>query len=243
MVVERKGRERGFDRDGKKKDRAEREKEKTERDREQTLANWVPKTTLGKKVRAGEITSLDDLFKDNKPVLEPEIIDSLLQLEESLVDVKKTTRVVRAGRKFSFRVAVLVGNRNGFIGLGVGKDTEKWPAVKKAAKNAKLNLVQIARGCGSWECTCNTHHSVPFKVTGKSAAANVTLMPAPKGVGLVVGDNIKQVLRFAGITDVWSKTTGATSTKLNFIKATIDALTKTTKMKASDEIAKKRERR
>ena len=242
MVFERQGRRKGFDQGEKRKTRAEREKEKAEREREETLANWVPKTMLGKRVRAGDVTSLEDLFKENKPILESEIIDSLLQLEESLVDVKKTTRVVRAGRKFSFRVTVLIGNRNGFIGLGTAKDAEKWPAVKKATKKAKLNIVQIARGCGSWECTCNTHHSVPFKVTGKSAAANVTLLPAPRGVGLVAGDNIKQVLRFAGITDVWSKTTGATSTKLNFIKATIDALSNIKKMKVSDEIAKKREK-
>ena len=224
------------------KKRREAEEMRKEDEREKALAEWVPKTELGKKVQAGEITSIEQIFKENKSILEPEIVDSLLQLEEAVVDVNKTTRVVRAGRKFSFRVAVLVGNRNGYIGLGTAKDTEKWPAVKKATKNAKLNLVQIARGCGSWECTCNTQHSVPFKVTGKNAAARVTLLPAPRGVGLVAGDNIKDVLRFAGISDVWSKVTGATSTKLNFIRATIDALKKTRDMKASNAIAKKIER-
>ncbi len=212
-------------------------------EREKRLADWVPKTELGKKVRVGEITSIEEVFKENKPILEPEIADALLQLEENIVDVKKTTRVVRAGRKFSFRVAVLVGNRNGYIGLGTAKDAEKWPAVNKATNNAKLNLVKVGRGCGSWECTCNTQHSVPFKVTGKNAAARVTLLPAPRGVGLVAGDNIKDVLRFAGITDVWCKVTGATSTKLNFIRATINALSKTTEMKASNAIVKKMERR
>ena len=211
-------------------------------EREKALSQWVPKTGLGKRVRTGEITSMDELAKENRPILEPEIVDTLLQLEEKVVDVRKTTRVVRAGRKFSFRVAILVGNRNGYIGLGTAKDTEKWPAARKATKNAKLNLIKIARGCGSWECTCNTQHSVPFRVTGKNAAARVTLLPTPRGVGLVAGDNIKDVLRLAGITDVWCKVTGATSTKLNFIRATIDALGRTTKMKASNQIAKKMER-
>ena len=222
--------------------RSEAKEMRKDDEREKALAAWVPKTGLGKKIQAGEITSIEQVLKENRLILEPEIVDSLLQLEEAVVDVKKTTRVVRAGRKFSFRVAVLVGNRNGYIGLGTAKDTEKWPAVKKATKKAKLNMVQIARGCGSWECTCNTQHSVPFRVTGKNAAARVTLLPAPRGVGLVVGDNIKDVLRFAGITDVWSKVTGATSTKLNFIRATIDALKKTKDMKASNAIAKKIER-
>ncbi|MAG21985.1 MAG: 30S ribosomal protein S5 [Candidatus Diapherotrites archaeon] len=212
-------------------------------EKEKELTAWIPKTRLGKKVKAGEITSIEEIFKENTPVQEPEIIDILLNLEETVVDVKKTTRVVRAGRKFSFRVAVLVGNKNGVIGLGTAKDAEKWPAVKKAARKAKLNLVQIARSCGSWECTCSIQHSVPFRVSGKNAAARITLLPAPRGVGLVVGDNIKDVLRFAGVSDVWCKVTGATSTKLNFIRATIDALSKTTKMKASNAITKKMERR
>jgi len=207
------------------------------------VEEWIPKTELGKKVMAGDITSIDEIFKENKKILEPEIVDRLLELEEMVIDTKKTTRVVRAGRKFSFRVAVLVGNKNGYVGLGTAKDTEKWPAVRKATKNAKLNLVHLGRGCGSWECTCNIQHSVPFKVTGKNAAANVTLLPAPRGVGLVVGDNIKDVLKFAGIEDVWCKVSGATRTKLNFIRATIDALNKTTRMKTSNEIAKKRERK
>jgi small subunit ribosomal protein S5 len=214
-----------------------------ESEREKALAEWIPKTELGKKVRAGEITSIEEVFKENMVIMEPQIVDALLQLEEKVVDVKKTTRVVRAGRKFSFRVAVLVGNRNGYIGLGVAKDAEKWPAVKKATNNAKLSLAYVGRGCGSWECTCNTLHSVPFKVTGKNSAARVTLLPAPKGAGLVAGDNIKDVLRFAGIKDVWCKATGATSTKLNFIRATIDALGRTTRMKVSSAIAKKSERR
>lgn len=206
------------------------------------LAAWTPKTELGKKVLAGEITSIDEIIKNNQAVQESEIIDYLMPLEEKMIEFKKTTRVVRAGRKFSFRIAVLVGNKNGYVGVGTAKDTEKWPAVKKATRKAKLRLVKVRRGCGSWECTCGTGHSVPFKVTGKNASVKVTFLPAPKGTGMVAGEAIKDVLKFAGVTDVWTKVSGATDTRLNFVKAAIKALSQTTKMKVSDEIEKKGEK-
>jgi len=208
-------------------------------EKERALADWVPKTELGKKVLAGEITDINQIFDKNISILEPAIVDKLLELEEKIVDVKKTTRVVAAGRQFSFRVAVLVGNRNGFVGLGTAKDKEKWPAVRKATRNAKLNLIRVRRGCGSWQCACGRGHSVPFKVTGKNASVRVTFLPGPTGIGLVAGKTIKDVLLFAGITDVWTKVKGATDTKLNFIRAAIDALSNTTKMKASNNISKK----
>ena len=222
---------------------AEAEFEARQTEREKDLSEWVPRTALGKSVAAGKITSIEEIFEKNIPILEPEIVDTLLELEEKVIDSQKTTRMTMAGRKFSFRSAVLVGNRNGYIGLGTAKDTEKWPAVKKAKRRARLNVVRINRGCGSWECTCGTQHSVPFKVSGKSSSVKVTLLPAPKGTGLVVGDTIKDVFRFAGITDVWSNCFGSKDTRLNFYRAAIDALEKTTEMKASNEIMKKDEKK
>lgn len=210
--------------------------------RESDVEKWVPKTALGKKVLAGEITSLDEIVKGNQPILEPEIIDYFLPLEEKMIEFRKTTRVVRAGRKFSYRAAVLVGNKNGFVGIGTAKDMERWPALRKASRKAKLGLVKVRRGCGSWECTCGTAHSVPFKVKGKCGSVKVVFLPAPKGTGLVVGDAIKDVLVFAGVNDVWTKVVGATDTNLNFVRAAIDALSKTTKMKVSDAIGKKAEK-
>ena len=217
----------------------EERKAKAAETKEKELAAWVPKTLLGKKVLAGEVTSMDEILKSNQPVLEPEIVDYLMPLEEKMIEFKKTTRVVRAGRKFSFRVSVLVGSKNGFVGVGTAKDNEKWPAIKKATRKAKLNLVKVRRGCGSWECTCGIGHSVPFRVTGKTASVKVTFLPAPKGTGLVAGEGAKDVLLFAGVQDVWTKVEGATDTRLNFVKASIDALGKTTKMKVSNAIGKK----
>jgi len=218
---------------------AEKAKARREEEKQRELEEWIPRTALGKKVINGEIKSLEEILESNTPILESQIVDYLSNMEEKTIGVQKTTRVVRAGRKFSFRVSALAGNRNGIVGIGTAKDKEKWPAVKKAARNAKLNLVLVRRGCGSWQCPCSDQHSVPFKVEGKNASVRVTLFPAPKGVGLVAGDNIKTVLDLAGIRDVWSKTRGATDTTLNFARACIDALAKTSKVKYSDEMEKK----
>lgn len=207
--------------------------------REKTLANWVPKTTVGKLVRNGEIGAIEQLLERNLPIMEPEVVDTLLpDADERLVDLSRTTKVRASGRAYSYRASILVGDKNAYIGIGTGKDKERFPAVKKAAKNAKLNLVKVHKGCGSWECGCGTAHSVPFKVVGKAGSVRVMLLPAPKGTGLVVGDNIKDVMTFAGIKDVWCKTFGSTDTKLNFVRAAIDALTQTTRMHVSNDIKK-----
>jgi small subunit ribosomal protein S5 len=221
------------------KQRRSNNEERNERDRETALKEWIPKTALGKKVLNGEIKSLEEILSSSIPILEPEIVDYLEPMEEKTIDIQKTARVVRSGRKFSFRVSVLVGNKNGIVGIGTAKDKERWPAARKAARNAKLNLVLVKRGCGSWECSCNTQHSVPFKTEGKNASVKVKLIPAPKGIGLVAGDHIKDVLAFAGIKDVWSKTRGATATTLNFARAAIDAMAATSKIRASEEMEKK----
>ncbi len=216
---------------------AEAKIEKRRTDRETALEEWVPKTELGKKVMGGEIESIADIMKTGQKIKETEIVDKLIpELEDKLVDFTKTAKVRRAGRMFQFRASVIVGDKNKYIGLGTAKDTEKWPAINKATKKAKLNLVGIRKGCGSWECGCGSAHSVPFKITGNSGSIEVTLLPAPRGTGLVVGDHIKEVLRFVGVQDVWSKTKGNTSTTLNFVTAAIDALSKTTKMKVSDDL-------
>ncbi|MEM4598351.1 MAG: 30S ribosomal protein S5 [Candidatus Diapherotrites archaeon] len=204
------------------------------------LEQWVPKTSLGRDVLSGKVKSLEEILLSNRRIMEAEIVDYLEpNMESAVVDVQKTARVVRAGRKFSFRVGVVVGNRNGIVGFGTAKDKEKWPAVKKATYNAKMNLILVKRHCGSWECACGEPHSIKYEVTGKCASVRVTLMPAPKGVGLVVGKNVKPVLELAGIKDVWSKTKGNTPIKLNFVGACIDALRKTAKIKEKEPLSEK----
>lgn len=212
-------------------------------EKQRALESWVPKTPLGRKVKDSEITSLDDIFDKNMQILEPEIVDMLVpDLEEKMVELTKTAKVRRAGRQFGIRVSVLVGDKNAYLGLGTARDRERWPALRKATRNAKLSLIKARKGCGSWECVCGLGHTVPFKVTGKSSSIRVTLLPAPRGTGLVAGDNIKDVLRFVGIQDVWCKTSGNTGTTLNFVAAAVDALSKTAKMRLSDEVKRKMEK-
>jgi len=204
------------------------------------LQNWVPKTELGRAVKSGKITSLDEVFEKGMKVLEPEIVDSLARLEDHLVQVARTTRVTRAGRKYSYRADVLVGNKNGYIGIGSAKDADRFPAINKAKRLAKLNLVKVYRGSGSWEeQPTEDRHSVPFEVEGKVGSVKVVLMPAPKGTGLAVGKAIRPVLELAGIRNVWGRTNGRSTIHLNFVKAAIEALSQTGKMKSSKDIERK----
>ncbi|MDO8624682.1 MAG: 30S ribosomal protein S5 [Candidatus Diapherotrites archaeon] len=211
-----------------------------EKENESRLKAWVPKTDLGKKVKNGDIDSLEHVFDQGHKILEPEIVDSLMshQLNKT-VELKKTARVVASGRQFSYRATVLIGNGNGFVGVGIGSDRERVPAMQKAGRNAKMNLVRVYRGCGSWECVCGLNHSLPFAMKGKMGSVRVKLSPAPRGLGLAVGEQIKDVLRFAGIADAWSQTTGRSKTTLNFVKAAVDALGSGSRMRQSDEIARK----
>ncbi|MFY9749782.1 MAG: 30S ribosomal protein S5, partial [Methanoregula sp.] len=136
-------------------------------------------------------------------------------------------RMTDSGRRVQFRAVVIVGNRNGYIGFGQGKDVQVGDAIKKAITKAKMNLVKVRRGCGSWECGCNVMHSIPMQVVGTAGSVRVTLKPAPQGIGLVTGDISKKVLELAGIKDVWTFARGQTRTTINFAKATFNALKET----------------
>lgn len=194
------------------------------------LELWVPRTRVGKMVVEGKITSLKEIFDRNLPLLEPEIVDYLLpDLKYERIDAKIVQKMTDAGRRSKFLVVVVVGNENGYIGIGTGKAKQYVDALAKALRNAKLNISPVRRGCGSWECRCEYPHSVPFAVKGKSGSVEVLIRPAPRGTGLVAGDVAKVVLRLAGIKDAWTQSYGETRTTLNFAKAMADALHNTYK--------------
>lgn len=195
----------------------------------QSLENWVPRTKVGKLVLEGKITSLEEIFRRNLPLLEPEIVDYLIgdQLQHELIDATIVQKMTDAGRITRFRAVVVVGNGDGYVGLGKGKARQFREAINKALRNAKLNITPVRRGCGSWECTCGEAHSVPFTVKGKSGSVEVILKPAPKGTGLVAGDVAKKVLRLAGIKDLWTFTKGETRTSYNFARAVFITLRNT----------------
>jgi len=193
---------------------------------------WIPKTKLGKLVQEGQITSLEEIFASGLPLKEPQIIDALLpELVDEVLDINMVQRMTDSGRRVKFRATVVVGNYDGYVGVGCGKDVQVGPAIKKAICDAKLNLIPVKRGCGSWECGCEQPHSVPFEVKGKSGSATVTLKPAPHGLGMAAGETAKKVLTLAGIKDVWTETRGKTRTTLNFAQATYDALKQTAMMR------------
>ncbi|MFA5084651.1 MAG: 30S ribosomal protein S5, partial [Candidatus Paceibacterota bacterium] len=139
---------------------------------------------------------------------------------------RQTQKKTAEGNVPTFGCVVVAGNREGYVGLGHGKAKETVPARQKAIRNAKMGIIHIKRGCGSFECTCKEPHSIPFKVEGKCSSAKIVLMPAPKGTGLVIDDECKKILKLAGIKDVYSKTFGQTRTKFNLAKATMNALKK-----------------
>ncbi len=204
------------------------------------LDAWVPKTAIGKKVRAGEIKNADEIFDAGKRILEYQIIDVLFPVMESdLLMIgqskgkfgggkrrafRQTQKKTKEGNKPKFTTYAVIGNKDGYVGLGYGKAKETVPAREKAFRNAKLNVFKIRRGCGSWECDCKTPHSIPYAVHAKCGSVEVTLIPAPKGTGLCIEKECAKILQLAGIKDVWSKIIGQSNTKINTIKACEDAL-------------------
>jgi small subunit ribosomal protein S5 len=181
-------------------------------------------------VKEGKITSIDQIFAINAIIMEPEIVDILLpNLSQEIIDVVLVQKMTDAGRISRFRAVVAIGNGDGYVGLGIAKARQLRTAIEKAVIDAKLNIVPVRRGCGSWECSCKEPHSVPFRVAGKAGSVEVTLIPAPLGVGLVAGEVAKIILRLAGIRDVWTFSKGESRTTINFAKAVYNALKNTNK--------------
>ncbi|MFH1133164.1 MAG: 30S ribosomal protein S5 [Nanoarchaeota archaeon] len=204
------------------------------------VSSWNPKTALGKKVKAGEITSIDQILDNGLKIMEAEIVAMLVpELESDLLLVGQskgkfgggqrrvflqTQKKTAEGNKPKFGTFAIIGNRNGLVGVGYGKAKETVLSREKALRNAKLNIFKIRRGSGSWESDSFEPHSIPFKVMGRSGSVRVTLIPAPKGTGLCAEPEIAKILALAGIKDIWTKSSGQTRTRPNFIKACESAL-------------------
>ncbi|MEX2017372.1 MAG: 30S ribosomal protein S5, partial [Candidatus Pacearchaeota archaeon] len=213
-----------------------------EKSREEIISGWDPKTQLGRDVKNGKVKSIDEILSKDKKILESEIVDYLLNLKSDLIAIgqskgkfgggkrrawRQTQRKTQEGNIPSFSTMAIVGDENGHVGAGSGKAKETLPARDKSIRKAKLNIFRIERGCSSFDCLCNEAHTVPFIVKGKSGGVRVALIPAPQGTGLVVANELKKVLKLAGVKDVYSKTFGNKRTSFNLVKACIDALKKT----------------
>jgi len=215
------------------------------REEREKLENWVPKTELGREVKAGKIKNIQEVFDSGRKIFEAEVVDTLLNLKSDLLDIgqskgkfgggkrrafKQTQKKTKEGNIPTFAVLAVVGDEKGYIGMGYGRAKETLPAREKAIRKAKLNIQKIERGCGSFDCSCSEPHSIPTRVEGKCSSVSVKLMPAPQGTGLVAGDQLKKILRLAGIKDIYSRTFGSTQTTINTAKACLEALTKLKKV-------------
>lgn len=156
------------------------------------------------------------------------IIDaSQLELEEKVVNIKRVTKVVKGGRNFRFAALVVVGDKNGHVGAGIGKAAEIPEAIRKGKEDAIKHLVTVA---------FDDNKSVPHDNTGKFGSASVLLKKAPSGTGIIAGGPARDVLDMAGIQNIRTKSLGSNN-KQNVVLATIQGLSG---MKTPEEVARLR---
>lgn len=141
------------------------------------------------------------------------------EFDQQVLEVRRTARVVAGGRRFSFRVVVALGDRNGRVGLGTGKGADVSAAVEKAASRARKNLLRVP---------LTAERSIAQAVRGKVSAARVFLKPARGGTGIVAGGPLRIIADLAGIKNVVGKILGRTANKMNNAKAAMEALKKLT---------------
>jgi len=135
------------------------------------------------------------------------------QFDERVIEIARVAKVVKGGRRFQFRVTIVVGDNHGKIGIGIGKANAVPDAMRKATERAHKNIRQITL----------TGTTIPHEVTGKTAGAVVLLKPASAGTGVIAAGGVRAVLEVAGVRDILTKSLGS-SNVLNVVKATFDAL-------------------
>ena len=148
-------------------------------------------------------------------------------LEELVIEIKSVVKVTKGGRQRRFSAIVVVGDRKGRVGLGIGKANEVPDAIKKAIQDANKNLIKIPLIDG---------RTVAHEAIGTSGAARVIIKPAAAGTGVIAGGSVRAVLELAGVRDIVSKSLGA-RTKLNMARAALNALTS---IKTPEEVARLR---
>ena len=189
---------------------------------------WIPKTSIGKRVIAGEINSMEEILSNGLRIQEAGIVKKLLpDLKTEVIDVGIIQKMTANGQSTRFKALVAAGNENGWLGIGMGKSKQMRIAIEKANNAAYLNVSPVKLGCGSWECRCDQKHSVPFKVKGKGGSVTIEILPAPRGLGLVAGRKIRNLLRLAGLKDAWTTAKGSTPTMNSTSKAVLNCLRQT----------------
>lgn len=153
------------------------------------------------------------------------------EFEQKILDIRRVTRVSSGGRRFSFAVAIAIGDKKGRLGVGTGKAGDTSMAIEKAVKNAKKNLITVRS---------TATNSIPHSITYKYSSARIMLMPA-NGRGIVAGSAVRDCLELAGLSDVNGKIVSGSKNKLNIACATRDALQSLKTPKGKDTKAPKKE--
>jgi len=186
---------------------------------------WEPRTRLGRKVQDGDITTMDQAMESGLPLKEPELVDQLLPgLEDEVLDINMVQRMTDSGRRVKFRCVCVIGNRDGYLGYAQARDEQVGGAIQKAIDVAKLNIIKVDRGSGSWEDSAGGVNSLVRRAEGKAGSVEVTIEPAPQGLGLAAAPTVRHVLELAGVQDAWTQSHGNTRTTVNLAKATFNAL-------------------
>lgn len=187
-------------------------------------------TKLGRLVKSGKVESLEEIYTFSIPIKENQIVDRLIanvkhELSDEVMCILSVQKQTKAGQRTRFKAVVACGDRQGHVGVGIKAAKEVQIAIKGALMNAKCNIIPVRRGY--WGAKIGGVHTVPTKVKGKCGSTCVRLVPAPRGTGCVAAQVSKKLLSFAGIDDVYTKSTGQTRTRENFVRALFDALKKT----------------
>ena len=182
-------------------------------------ASKVEKSTLKSSNSENKYGKKFDRKKTDKPVTRRE--DS--EFDKKLVEVRRVAKVVKGGRTMRFSALVVVGNKNGLVGIGTGKANEVPEAVEKATASAKKNLISVPI----------VETTIPHDVIGKFSSCSVHMFSAPKGTGIIAGGSARAVIELAGIKDIVTKAHGSNN-KINGVKATVEGLKK---LRTREEIA------